>query len=366
MERTRRWQSLPRLVLAVILAGALVVGGRVGYQRWTSPSTTGAVATWFAGYLDVTASSPSDLQTLTADQPHGVIFSFIVSAPGSGCTPMWDATLTLNQASSRLDLDRKIVRLEQHGGGVAVSFGGALNDELATTCLDVGKLAHAYGEVIDRYHSSTIDLDLEAANLSDRTAGHRRAQAVKKLQLDRRAHGEPLAVWLTLPVSPSGLTQDGQAAVGEMLGTGVDLAGVDVMTMDYGGGLREGQSMLEATTNALTATQRQLKALYGSAGTNLSDAAPWSKLGVTPMIGQNDIAGEIFSLSSAKGLNEFVHDHGIGRVSMWSLNRDKTCGPYVNVKYPSDGCSGVGQGNQTFADLLAAGLTGRVSFAAKK
>ena len=174
-----------------------------------------------------------------------------------------------------------------------------MNDELAASCTDVDKLAAAYANVIDRYHISTVDLDVEGANLSDRAAGQRRADAIKKLQLDRRASGKSLAVWLTLPVSPSGLTGDGQAAVSEMLTTGVDLAGVNAMTMDYGSSRADGQSMLDATTGALTATQRQLKILYSRAGTQLSDATVWSKLGATPMIGQNDVPGEVFSLEIA-------------------------------------------------------------------
>jgi len=170
---------------------------------------------------------------------------------------------------------------------------------------------------------------------------------------------------LTLPVSPNGLTENGRAAVDEMLRTGVGLAGINAMTMDYGSGRADGQSMLEATTVALTATQRELKILYSRASTELSSATVWSKLGATPMIGQNDVPDEVFGLDAAEGLNEFVRSHGIGRVSMWSLNRDITCGPnYSDVKHVSAACSGVSQGDREFADLLAAGMAGRLSLAA--
>jgi len=366
-QKAARRLSFPRLLLAVATAGVLVGGGLVGHQWLTSPSRAGSAQTWFASYVDVTANPTVDFATPTANSRRDVVLSFVVSAPDGPCTPTWGTALTLDQASAGLDLDRKIATLEQHGGGLAVSFGGRLNDELATTCQDVDKLAAAYTEVMDRYHCSTIDLDLESGNLSDRAAGLRRAQAIKKLQLARRASGNSLAVWLTLPVSPSGLTQDRQAAVAEMLSAGVDLAGVNAMAMNYSGSGTDSHSMLVTTTNALSAVQRQLGALYGRAGTKLSSATVWSKLGVTPMIGQNDVAGEVFSLNSAKGLNEFVLSHSLGRVSMWSLNRDKTCGPnYVDVKRASDACSGVSQGNQKFADLLASGFTGRLSLAAGK
>ena len=365
-EKPARRLSALRLVVALVTTGALVVGGVIGYQWWMLSAKAGSAEPWFAGYADVTATPTFDFESPATKAGRDVLLSFIVSAPDGPCTPTWGTAFTLDAASASLDLDRKIARLEQQGGGIAVSFGGQLNDELATSCTDVDKLAAAYANVIDRYHISTVDLDVEGANLSDRAAGQRRADAIKKLQLDRRSSGKSLAVWLTLPVSPSGLTGDGQAAVSEMLTTGVDLAGVNAMTMDYGSSRADGQSMLDATTGALTATQRQLKILYSRAGTQLSDATVWSKLGATPMIGQNDVPGEVFSLDAATGLNKFVLGHGIGRVSLWSLNRDITCGPnYVDVKRVSDACSGVSQGDRKFADLLADGMAGRLSLAAE-
>jgi chitinase len=240
-----------------------------------------------------------------------------------------------------------------------------VNLDLAATCTDVDKLAAAYANVIDRYHVSTIDLDVEGANLNDRAAGQRRAEAIKKLQSSGGTSGKSLAIWLTLPVSPNGLTADGQATVGEMLRTGVDLAGVNAMTMDYGSSRVNGQSMLAATTGALAAVEPELKILYHRAGSELSSAAVWSKIGATPMIGQNDVLDEVFGLDAAKGLNDFVLSHRMGRVSMWSLNRDITCGPkYVDVKRVSDACSGVSQGGRRFADLLSAGIAGRLSASA--
>jgi chitinase len=326
----------------------------------SASAMSGSAQPWFAGYVDVTATPIFEFASPSTRAGRDVLLSFIVSAPDGACTPTWGSGITLDKASASLDLDRKVARLEQQGGGVAVSFGGVVNHELATTCTDVDKLAAAYASVIDRYHVSTIDLDLEGANVSDRAAGQRRADALKKLQLDRRASGKALAIWLTLEVSPNGLTDDGQATVGAMLRTGVDLAGVNAMTMDYGSSRADGQSMLQATTVSLTATQLELKVLYRRAGTELSSAKVWSKIGATPMIGQNDVPGEIFGLDAAKGLNLFVLSHGIGRVSMWSLNRDLTCSNYVDVKHASDACSGVSQGNRKFADVLAAGMAGRL------
>src|SRR5690606_10615922 len=115
--------------------------------------------------------------------------------------------------------------------------------ELALDCVDVNQLVAAYEAVIDRYEINTIDMDLENDSLNDLEAAKRRAQALAQLQAKRRSQGKSLAVWLTLPVAPQGLTPQGTDAVAIMLAEGVDLAGVNVMTMDYGDSKPQKQSM---------------------------------------------------------------------------------------------------------------------------
>ncbi|CAM5489772.1 Glycosyl hydrolase OS=Streptomyces antimycoticus OX=68175 GN=SSPO_039840 PE=4 SV=1 [Streptomyces antimycoticus] len=45
------------------------------------------------------------------------------------------------------------------------------------------------------------------------------------------------------------------------------------------------------------------------------------------MIGVNDVTGETFTLEDASGLARFAADKGIGRLSMWSAERDQPCTP---------------------------------------
>jgi chitinase len=135
--------------------------------------------------------------------------------------------------------------------------------------------------------------------------------------------------------------------------------------MDYGTARAKGQSMQAASESALTQTHRQLGILYKNAGITLNSTSLWSKIGVTPMIGQNDVADEVFTLTDAKELNTFALSHGVGRMSMWSANRDLACGSnYVNLKLVSDSCSGVKQNKHEFVSLLGAGFTGNFSLSA--
>ena len=349
-----------RLGLVVVFISALVFTGLSGWRWFQDAQAAASGDAWFASYADVTVTPQLEFEEPTTAAGREVILSFVVASPTKPCEPSWGRDYSLNDASSDLDLDRRVARLRQNQGDVIVSFGGALNSELATTCTDGQKLLGAYDEVVDRYDLRTIDLDLEGPGLVDPTANIRRAKAIKQLQTERAEDDKDLRVWLTLPASPQGLSDDGKQAVTAMLDAGVKLSGVNVMTMDFGSSRAKGQSMIDASIAALNATHGQLQSLYSKAGKPLGPNTLWKRMGATPMIGQNDVAGEVFSIAAADRLNEFARDKGLGRLSMWSLNRDRTCGAnYPDVRVVSNSCSGVDQGDLTFAQLLRKGLTGK-------
>lgn len=73
------------------------------------------------------------------------------------------------------------------------------------------------------------------------------------------------------------------------------------------------------------------------------------------MIGQNDIVADVFTVADAEGLHDFAESKGVGRMSMWSLNRDVECGPnYPTLTVVSDACSGVAQSGGLFSSILGA------------
>lgn len=360
-KRLSAWRvSAAVLTVLAIVGAAVAVPLVLNSQASAESAAVKSGPRWFGGYFDVTAAPVSEMPTST-DAPANVVLAFIVAEAEDSCVPSWGTYYGLDEAGTELDLDRRVARMRQKDAEVAVSFGGALNTELAGACATVDDLADAYEAVIDRYDIEMIDLDIEGENLADTVAGERRARAVAQLQADRRADGDELSVWLTLPVATHGLTEAGAAAVAQMLSAGVDLGGVNVMTMDYGIDL-EGASMADASISALNATHAQLTELYDEHDIALPRGGAWSVLGATPMIGQNDVAGEIFTLKDAEELNAFAVDKSLDRLSMWSLNRDRTCGAnYPNTQIVSDSCSGIDQGGQTFAAMLSSGFDGRAS-----
>jgi chitinase len=116
--------------------------------------------------------------------------------------------------------------------------------------------------------------------------------------------------------------------------------------------------MLALTTDALESTHKQLTDLYLRLGVQLTSPQVWSRIGATPMIGQNDVDAERFTVADAQGLASFAVEKGLGRVSMWSLNRDAPCrGTFTNVVVHSNTCSGVAQDALAFSSVFA-GLPG--------
>lgn len=349
--------SVVRLIILTAIVASVSTGGVAAWGNFQDARTAEAIPSIFSGYVDVTATPSYAFEAPASKEASKVLLAFVVADPKEACTPSWGAAYSLPQAASELDLDRRVARLQQLGGSVAVSFGGRNNTELAVGCTDPGKLTDAYRAVVNRYNTSAIDVDIEGAALSDLAALERRSSAIAALQQERRRDGKELIVWLTLPADPNGLTTAGSDAVRGMITAGVDLAGVNAMTMDYGDSKLAGRSMFENAVSAAEAAHRQLSAIYRDAGKGLGSETVWRKIGLTPMIGQNDIAGEIFTLTDARQLSNYAADNGVGRLSIWSLNRDRKCSPnFPDVKQVSDSCSGVDQGDSSFATILSADL----------
>ena len=301
-------------------------------------------------YVDVTLEPRTAFESLQMQGASTFVLGFVVADDVQRCQPTWGNFQTLGTAADELALDR----LRDRGGDAIVSFGGAVNDELAVACADQTKLTSAYRSVIERYRSGVIDLDIEGTALTDTAARRRRAVAMRKLQQEAKAAGRTLDVWLTVPVSPSGLPASAVAVVDEMLKAKAALAGVNVMTMNYGGSLPSDMSMAEATRRALLATVRQVDGAYRRVGVRMTNEELWRRVGATPMVGQNDVPTDRFTTDDARELTELARRYGLGRISMWSIDRDHPCANGETSTRVVNTCSGTRQRHWEFIRLLGA------------
>src|SRR5262249_23723886 len=142
----------------------------------------------------------------------------------------------VNGGAFDTQLKQQIAVVRAAGGDVMVSFGGANGQELAQVDTNVPALTAAYQSVIDDYGLTHIDFDIHGAAAADPTSIDRPSQAIAALQQNAAAHGKDLQVWFTLPVLPTGLTADGLYVLKSVQKYGVQVGGVNLMTMDYGDG----------------------------------------------------------------------------------------------------------------------------------
>ncbi|MFD6289168.1 cellulose binding domain-containing protein [Streptomyces sp. NPDC060205] len=338
--QTSTASASPEPTKATATPTATATGTKSPTATPTPSGTTGsgtAAGAGFAPYVDTSLYPAFDL--LAHSAATGVKeYNLAFVTDGGGCTPKWGGVTDLGGDA----VAAQIGALRGKGGDVRVSFGGASGSELALNCSSADALAAAYGKAVDAYDLTKVDFDVEGGALPNTAANTRRAQAIAKLQ----AQHPDLDVSFTLPVMPEGLTQDGVSLLADAKANGVGIDTVNIMAMDYGPAYSD--DMGTYAEQAATATQAQIKGVLG-----LSDSAAWKAVAVTPMIGVNDVASEIFKVEDATQLVNFAESKGLGWLSLWSATRDKSCAG--GTKPTADAtCSSILQDANAFSKAFAA------------
>jgi len=275
----------------------------------------------FAPYVDTTLWPTLDMAKVASEQGLRYLSLGFITATAAN-KPAWGGFTTYEIDGQDFDLKMRaqINSIRALGGDVNVSFGGAANQEMAEVLTDKAALKAAYLQVINTYNLKRVDFDIEGGALANKTVIDRRSAVLAEIQTEMLKAGKPLEIWLTLPVLPTGLTADGLYAVNSAVKAGVRLGGVNIMAMDYGDSAAPNPSgkMGDYAIQAATSLQVQLKQIYAG----YTDAKLWGMVGITPMIGMNDVQTEIFDQQEAREVMAFAQQKAIGKLSFWSLNRD--------------------------------------------
>ena len=292
-------------------------------------TTPGATAQWgtsfFAPYVDMGAWPVPNLLALSKTYGTSLMTLGFMQADQNG-NLAWAGLAALEPSSTNeqaVAINTSIATFKAAGGDVMISFGGASGTSSAQAYAAKGKsaqdLANAYAAVIDSYGITHIDFDIEGAAVADPASIALNSQALALLQKAKPS----VQIWYTLPVLPTGLTVDGVNAVDAAVKAGVKLDGVNVMAMDYGESAAPTSGVGAKTMGAYAiqsaqSTYTQLSSLYAKYGKSFG----WSQIGVTPMLGVNDIVSEVFTVADAQALEDFARTKGIGMLSMWQVLRD--------------------------------------------
>lgn len=263
----------------------------------------------FSPYADLTINKngppPPNLVTMSKKSgAKSFHLAFIVDV--GECLPSWGKYHKVDSPWGR----PLFTRMRKAGIHYTISFGGPVDHDLSTAC-SVTELAALYEKVIKRYRPTGLDFDIEHPNVNT-------VKIIDALKLIQDKY--PRLHWsFTLPVLPSGLTQEGKKIPTLATQAGLKYS-VNIMTMNYGPNHKD-DSMGEHAKEAAVSVQAFLKTLYPEA----TDEAIWQMIEITPMIGVNSIPNEEFTLSDVDTLREFAEEKKIGRLSMWSINRDHPC-----------------------------------------
>lgn len=310
--------------------GTATATGTITNDDTATPTTPVAGDRWgtsfYAPYVDMGGWPVPDLVAISQANGGGSLFTaaFMQATPDGKLA--WAGLNALEPGANNdqaKDINRSIKALQDAGGDVMVSLGGAAGTSLAQWGAAHGmtaqQLANAYAGVIDTYGITHLDFDIEGAAVAEPASITLHSQALKLLQQAKPA----VQIWYTLPVLPTGLTADGLNVVDSALKAGVTLAGVNVMAMDFGDSAAPVSGAGAKTMGAYAiqsgeSTYAQLSKLYTDYGRTFS----YSQLGITPMLGVNDVLTEVFTVADAQALEDYARSKGVGMLALWSVTRD--------------------------------------------
>ena len=281
----------------------------------------------FAPYMDISLGVGSQVaaHAAAAGLP-GITLAFLVDG---GCQAVWGGGLgNISNAMfpNGTTVKSAIDSLTGAGRKVIISWGGAAGSVLSS-CGSVSQAQAMYQSVYNTYPNiSGQDFDIEGgvnmSVLAPALAGLKAANPSK-------------SVSLTLPVLPTGLVAAGLNIVNAVHNAGLRPDTINIMAMDYGSANDNGGNMLLSAQQAAQSTRNQT-------GDNI---------GITPMIGQNDTQGEIFTLQNATDLTNWAKGQSyINRLTFWSLARDN--GGCPGQTWASPICSGVSQSTWEFSSRM--------------
>ncbi|WP_186644988.1 chitinase [Fluviispira vulneris] len=226
------------------------------------------------------------------------------------------------------NLKEQISAFQASGGRVIASLGGAngpyIEEQfIGNHCNVPGEhkevtLAKAYEKFIDKYNIRYLDFDIEGSAISNTSQVDLRNKAIAVL-LNNPKYAD-VKISYTLPVLPTGVLENSIHLLKNANTNKVVVDRINIMTMDYGAEFppnRMGDNAIQAAESL----HKQITPIYP----NASSTELYNKIGITPMIGYNDVRPEVFTLADASQVYIYAQTKGIGLLSFWSLNRDHAC-----------------------------------------
>lgn len=326
--RFRRTRLRGRVLAAALAAASVLPAAAPQPAAAGTESRPAAVSP----YLSLGWGDPPDpVRVMETTGVRWFTLAFVLSK--GDCTPRWDGERPLTGGRDAA----VISAVRRAGGDVIASFGGGLGHKLESSCRSAGALAAAYQKVIGAYDLAAIDVDIEMEAYRNPRVRKRTIGALRRVVADNPG----LTLYVTLPSHPDG---PDAKLIDWAAGNGLEPDVWTIMPFAFGEA-GWGRDMGRLTVRAAEGLQARLQAAYG-----YGSAEAYRHAGVSTMAGITG-HGEVITVRDFRTLVDYAERNGLGRLSFWSVNRDRKC---PDDRYPSDDtCSGVGQHDWAYTRELA-------------
>ncbi|SDT77092.1 chitinase [Actinoplanes derwentensis] len=326
-----------KLAIAAVALTAAIIPVAISEAGTTDAATTGAATVsestsmpaapyLYPGWGD----APDPAEVVAATGVQAFTLAFVVA--GDGCEPVWTGETGLTGGVH----DEAIQAIEAAGAEVIPSIGGWSGDKLGPACSTAQELAGAYQKVIDATGTTTIDVDIENADeFQDHDVQDRILEALKLVKEDNPG----LRTILTFSTSTTGPNADGQRLIARAAELDADIDVFTQMPFNFA----EGTDILTATEAATEGLKELLMSTFG-----WTEAEAYAHVGISAMNGLSD-RGEVTTLDTFTQIREYATEHGLARLSVWSVNRDRGC----TTEEATSDCSGITQDDWAFTTEAA-------------
>ncbi|KAJ2997240.1 hypothetical protein HDV02_005702 [Globomyces sp. JEL0801] len=292
----------------------------------------------FAPYINVELPTPYDLAAADDKLQNKWFTLGFINSDGNGKL-MWPKQPTLDSTVSNPYYMDTIKKLRAKGGDVIFAFGGytggqgtakgsdiAMNINAMAGLSPADKLSSLIKQtklLIDTYEATWIDYDIEVDAIEkDNGSIDLRNKALAQIKKDY----PKLRISFTIPCFPDGLSDSGKKLLENTITNNFRVDGntlaqlilvINLMTMDFGttkapdGKNGMGKYSIAAAQNVKSQAEK------------LGIDFKTQSIGITPMIGNNDVQGEVFTEANAQEVVDFANGQDwVSYLSFWALHRD--------------------------------------------
>lgn len=169
-------------------------------------------------------------------------------------------------------------------------------------------------------HMVGVDFDIEYGQTQAIIDNLVADVAAAEVQFPSMRFSFTVATWGASDGSHASVNTMGDMVVKAVMAANLKNYTIDLMTMDYGGASTK---VCVVVNNACDMGQTAIQAAQNL---NYTYGVPFNHIELTPMIGDNDSAGETFSLANLATVMQWATANDLAGVHIWSLDRDTPCG----------------------------------------